>query len=281
VRAESLDRQAGFRFLREPAAGTLVALAAVAALAWVVTVDRMAGMDAGPGTDLGSLGWFFVGWMAMMAAMMLPSLAPAAVAYAGTEAEAAARGKRSSHAATALFIAGYLVPWALFGVLAYAVISGARSLDLAFLSWGEGGPYLAGGVILAAALYELTPLKRICLRHCRDPSLQTAGGHSGFPGALRSGIVHGGFCVGCCWALMAALFAVGVMSVAWMVVIAALIAADKLLPWSSLATVGVVVVLAVLGASVAFASDRVPGLTVPGSPQAMRAMDSMGIGKQE
>jgi predicted metal-binding membrane protein len=261
---------------REATVGTCVALAAVAAIAWGVTVNRMAGMDAGPGTDLGSLGWFFVGWMAMMGAMMLPSLTPAAVSFARIEAEAAATGKRP-HAGTAVFVAGYLLPWALFGLLAYAVVEGARSLDLAFLSWSEGGPYVAGAVILAAALYELTPPKRICLRHCRNPSLLMGGRPSGYPGALRIGILHGGFCVGCCWALMAALFAVGVMSVAWMIVVGALIAANKLLPWSSLVTVGIAIVLAMVGASVAFAADRVPGLTVPGSPEGLRAMDGAGM----
>jgi predicted metal-binding membrane protein len=259
---------------------TLVALAAFATVAWIVTINRMAGMDAGPGTDLGTPGWFIVGWMVMMAAMMVPSLAPAALAVAGAEAEGSGTQRRSSYFAAGAFIAGYLLPWALFGLLAYAVVEGVRSLDFAFLSWSEGGPYLAAGVILVAALYELTPLKRTCLRHCRNPSLLVQGPHSGasgYAGAMRKGIVNGAYCVGCCWALMAALFAVGVMSVAWMVVFAVLIAADKLLPWSSLVTIGIVVVLVVLGASVAFAPDRVPGLTAPGSPHAMQAMNSMGM----
>ena len=91
------------------------------------------------------------------------------------------------------------------------------------------------------------------------------------------GIIHGGWCVGCCWALMAALFALGVMSLGWMAFIAALIAIEKLLPWRALANRGIAVLLLVLGLGVAFTPESVPGLTLPGSPKAMRAMQSMGM----
>ena len=96
-------------------------------------------------------------------------------------------------------------------------------------------------------------------------------------GAMRMGVEHGAWCVGCCWALMAALFALGVMSIAWMALIAALIAIEKLLPWRVLANRGVALLLVALGIAVAFAPDRVPGLTLPDSPQAARAMQSMGM----
>ena len=96
-------------------------------------------------------------------------------------------------------------------------------------------------------------------------------------GALRMGLIHGGWCVGCCWALMAALFALGVMSLGWMAFIAALIAIEKLLPWRALANRGIAVLLLVLGLGVAFTPESVPGLTLPGSPEAMRAMQSMGM----
>ena len=95
-------------------------------------------------------------------------------------------------------------------------------------------------------------------------------------GAIRMGIEHGGFCVGCCWMLMAALFALGVMSLGWMALIAALIALEKLLPWRVLANRGIALLLLVLGLSVAFAPESVPGLTLPDSQQATPAMKSMG-----
>jgi Predicted metal-binding integral membrane protein (DUF2182) len=100
-------------------------------------------------------------------------------------------------------------------------------------------------------------------------------------GALRMGLEHGAWCVGCCWALMAALFAVGVMSVGWMVFIAALIAIEKLLPWRTLANRGVAITLLVLGLGVAFAPEDVPGLTEPDSSEAASAMESMGMGESE
>jgi predicted metal-binding membrane protein len=248
------DRSIPVPGIRE--AGAALILIAVGAACWVVTANRMDGMDMGPGTELGGLGWFVGVWATMMAAMMLPSLVPMGAAYA--------RGEGRAFVATVAFGAGYLLPWVAAGLAAYALIEGIRSLDPGFLAWENAGPYVAGGVIAGAALYELTPLKATCLRHCRDPRLLFERRWPGRLGALRAGIEHGGFCVGCCWALMAALFALGVMSIGWMVLIAAIIAIEKLLPWISLASVGVVIVLAVLATSVAFASDHVPGLTIPG-----------------
>jgi predicted metal-binding membrane protein len=221
----------------------------------------MQGMDMGPGTDLGGLGWFAVVWATMMAAMMLPSLVPMALTYSGASRDAAAS---SPTATTCVFVCGYLFTWVGAGVLAYALIQGVRSLDLSWLAWDGGGPYVAGGVILGAALYELTPAKSTCLRHCRNPELLTRRWRPGLSGALLMGLEHGGFCVGSSWALMAALFALGVMNVAWMIVVAALVAIEKLLPWEGVAIATTVVFIAALGVAVALAPDQVPGLTIPG-----------------
>jgi hypothetical protein len=181
-------------------------------------------------------------------------------------------------AATVAFVGGYLLAWAAAGVAGYAIVEGVRELELGFLGWDEAGPYVAGGVILGAAVYQLTPAKRACLRRCRQPrELLLERWQPGVPGAMRMGIDHGGFCIGCCWAMMAALFALGVMSIGWMALIAALIAAEKLLPWRALATRGIAVVLAALAIAVAFAPEGVPGLTVPGSPEAHQAMEAMGM----
>jgi predicted metal-binding membrane protein len=238
-----------------------ILLIAVAAVSWWITARRMQGMDMGPGTDLGGLGWFAVVWATMMAAMMLPSLVPMALTYAGASRKA---GASSPTAATCVFAGGYLLTWAGAGVLAYAFVQGVRSLDLSWLAWDEAGPYIAGGVILGAALYELTPAKSTCLRHCRNPELLTRHWRRGLSGALPMGLEHGGFCVGSSWALMAALFALGVMNVAWMIVISALVAIEKLLPWNRVAIRATVVFIAALGLAVALAPDQVPGLTIPG-----------------
>jgi predicted metal-binding membrane protein len=238
-----------------------ILLITVALACWAVTAHRMQGMDMGPGTDLGALGWFTVVWATMMAAMMLPSLVPMAMTYAG---ETRATRASMPAVATAVFTGGYLLTWAAAGVLAYAVVQGVRSLDLSFFAWHEGGPYLAGGVIVGAALYELTPVKWTCLRHCRNPRLLTERWRPGRVGALTMGVEHGGFCVGTSWALMAALFAVGVMNVAWMIVMAVLVAVEKLLPSERVAIGATAVFIVVLGLAVAFAPHQVPGLTIPG-----------------
>jgi predicted metal-binding membrane protein len=258
--------------------GLIGLLFVLAAVSWALTGDRMSGMDAGPGTDLGSAGFFVTAWVVMMAAMMFPSIAPMVLMQARIQEGKRARGDAVQAGTTAIFVSGYLVSWASAGVLAYAIFEGVAALGIDAFSWDRGGPYLAGGIIAAAAVYQLTPLKDVCLRHCRSPMMFLMGHwRPGRGGAFRMGLEHGGFCVGCCWALMAALFALGVMSIGWMVFIAGLIAVEKLLPWRLLANRGIAVLLLVLGLSVAFVPDDVPGLTLPGSPEAHSAMQSMGM----
>jgi predicted metal-binding membrane protein len=254
---------------------TALFLLGVAAISWLVTVDRMQGMDAGPGTDLGSFGWFAGIWAVMMAAMMLPSLVPMAGAYAGQARGGSADVTPQSVVRTTLFAAGYLTAWVLAGLVAWVLVEGVRSLDPGFLAWDDGGRYVAGAVIAGAALYELTPMKKTCLRHCRDRELLVAYWREGTAGALRMGFDQGAFCIGSSWALMAALFALGVMSITWMVVIAALIALEKLLPWRERAEGVTVVVLLALAVGVAFFPDQVPGLTVPSD--AMSTMHTMSM----
>ena len=141
------------------------------------------------------------------------------------------------------------------------MLLGPPKLDLGLLAWDHVGRYLAGGVILSAALYELSAAKGRCLRHCRDAELLRR--RPGAVGALLMGVEQGGYCVGCSGALMAALFALGVMSIAWMLVIAALVTIEKLLPWRVIATGATAAVLAVLGAAVLTVPAHVPWLTTP------------------
>jgi predicted metal-binding membrane protein len=259
--------------------GLIFGLVLLAAVAWAWTGDRMAGMDAGPATDPGTLGFWLTAWVAMMAAMMFPSIAPMVVMQARISEGKRRQGKPIESGTTMIFVGGYLVTWAAAGLVGYTVIKTGEALSWDFLSWDRTGPYVAGGVIVAAAVYQLTPLKDVCLRKCRNPMIfLLTRWQPGRAGALRMGMEHGGWCVGCCWALMAALFAVGVMSIGWMVLIAALIAIEKLLPWKALANRTVAVVLVALGLAVAFVPSQVPGLTLPGSPQAASAMESMGMG---
>jgi predicted metal-binding membrane protein len=230
---------------------TTIALVAGAGAAWAVTVDRMRGMDAGPGTDLGAFWWFLGIWITMTAAMMLPSTAPAA----------RHDGRRARGAPTVLFAAGYLAVWTGYGLVAFAVFRLVTTLDPGWLAWSRGGPYAAGAVVVAAGLYELTPLKRLSLAHCRSaPRGENAFGN---------GLAHGVDCVGCSGALMAVLFVLGVMSLFWMAVVAAAIFAEKVLPRGPRVAPVVAAALVGLGMWVAVSPASVPGLTQPGSSPSM------------
>jgi predicted metal-binding membrane protein len=256
--------------------GLIFTLLLLAAIAWAITDDRMRGMDAGPATDPGALGFWLTAWVVMMAAMMFPSIAPMVMTYVRVQDGKRERGDAILVGTTTLFVAGYLLTWSTAGMVAYAVIEAGRALDVAFLAWNSAGPYVAGGVIVAAAVYQLTPLKDACLRRCRSPlSFLIHAWRPGRAGAIRMGVEHGAWCVGCCWALMAALIALGVMSIGWMVFVAALIAVEKLSPWKAIANRGIAVLLVVLGLAVAFAPQDVPGLTTPDSPAAIDAMEAM------
>jgi predicted metal-binding membrane protein len=256
--------------------GVLVSLLAAAALAWLLTRQRMLGMDAGPGTDLGSLGFYVVSWVVMMAAMMFPSIAPMVLTFAFVQSRRRDRGAVDRAVSTWVFVAGYLLIWTAFGVAAYGLYVGVSRISIPALSWHRGGPYLAGGVLVAAAVYQLTPAKDACLSHCRAPlDFVLTHWRDGPSGALRMGVVHGAWCIGCCWGLMAALFALGVMSVQWMLAIAGLVALEKLLPRKRLANRLVAITLIVLGLGVALVPRHVPGLTLPESPQAGAAVHMM------
>jgi predicted metal-binding membrane protein len=271
---------ATLRRLPLPAAiqlGLIATLLLLSVVAWALSDNRMGGMDAGPGTDPGALGFFIGAWVVMMAAMMFPSIAPMVLMYARVQAGSRQRGRAAPIGATATFVAGYLVSWAGAGLFLYIAARGIDSLSPEFFAWDRAGPYLAGGIIIVAAVYQLTPLKDACLTKCRNPlSFVMSNWRPGRRGALRMGVGHGAWCVGCCIALMAVLFALGVMSLVWMAFVAVLIAIEKLLPWKALANRGIAVLLLTLGLAVALAPERVPGLTVPDSPATMRAMEAMG-----
>ena len=231
-------------------------------------------MDMGPGTDPGSLGFFLTTWVVMLAAMMFPSVAPMVIAYARVHRRRRERARYAPAGASAVFVAGYLVSWTIYGLAAYALYVSVASLSPDFLAWDRGGRYLAAGVIMAAAVYQLTAAKDVCLTKCRTP-MDFVLGHMryGYTGAMRMGIEHGGWCVGCCWALMAALFALGVMSVGWMALVGAFIAIEKMLPWKLLANRSVAIALAVIALGVAVAPGSVPGLTEPNSMESTPRMD--------
>jgi predicted metal-binding membrane protein len=248
--------------------GLIALLFALAAAAWWWTVDRMRGMDQGPGSDLGTLGWFVGIWVVMMAAMMLPSVSPTVALYSRMT-------KQRSPVAPLVFVSGYLLTWTAAGLLAFGISEAGRRVLSDVLSWDRAGRWVAGGVLAVAAAYELTPLKTVCFRHCRSPlGFLLASWRPGLSGALRMGAKHGAWCVGCCWALMAALFALGVMSIVWMAFFAGLIAAEKTLPWGRAVMFGTAAILLTLGVLLVAVPDAIPGLTIP-HREPMHQMDGM------
>ena len=252
--------------------GLVALLFALGGVAWWSTADRMAGMDEGPGTALGAVGWFLGVWIVMMAAMMFPSVSPTVALYSRM-------ANRRWPLAPLAFSAGYLVTWTAAGLVAYGLFDLVRGVLGSQLAWDEGGQWVAGGTLLVAAAYEVTPMKDVCLSKCRSPLGFLLGAwRDGTAGAFEMGIRHGAWCVGCCWALMASLFALGVMSLAWMALVAALIALEKTLPWERAATWTTAGVLLVLGVLVIAAPDAIPGLTIPEpGGGGMDSMPAMGM----
>ena len=264
--------------LRRPHPVSTTALVLGAALVcWILVVAQMQGMDAGPGTDLGGLGWYVGIWVTMMAAMMLPSVAPMALLFARVSRERSRRHLPGA-APTAVFLAGYLAAWTTYGLGAWVLFRLVAWIDPGFLAWNDAGAYIAGGAIAAAGLYELTPLKQICLKHCRGPlHFIFSSWRNGPLGAVRMGIEHGAYCVGCCWGLMVILFALGVMSLFWMAVIAAIIFAEKVLPHGIRLSRVFAVAFVAFGIWIALAPASVPGLTDPGA--GMSGMDTRMDGR--
>jgi predicted metal-binding membrane protein len=250
--------------------GVVALLLALAGVAWFSTAERMAAMNAGPGTDLGALGWFLGIWVVMMAAMMLPSLAPTVALYT-TMTRGHGLGR------PLLFATGYLLVWAAAGVAAYGLFDLGRSLFGGVLAWDSAGRWVAAAVLGVAALYELTPVKSACLSKCRSPLGFLVGSwREGRSGALEMGSRNAAWCLGCCWALMAALFALGIMSLTWMAFGAGLIVLEKTLPWRRVVTIGTTAILLTLAIGVVAAPGSVPGLVVPSdSHGAMKAMSAM------
>ena len=209
-------------------AALLAGLLGLAGACWVVAIHQMNGMDMGTGTQLGSFVFFIAVWVAMMVAMMLPGAVPAVMRRAN-----AAGGAR----AVPLFVGSYLAVWALAGVVLYAL-------------YRPHGTAVAGGVVIAVGLYELTPLKRHCRQRCRE--------------SVRSGVGFGMYCVGSSVGLMLMLVVLGIMSLTWMVVATVLVVGQKLLPARVLVDVPLALAIIGLGIFVLMVPSALPGLMPSG-----------------
>ena len=214
----------------------LLAVAGVSALAWLYTLhhghggDAMAGM-AMPAASAWSPAVFaltFAMWAAMMVGMMLPTAAPMLLTFAALHRDRAVAGRVGL---VTLFAAGYLLLWGGFSAVATVLQWALDRQGLLSPALTPTSALVGGGLFLLAGAYQLTPLKQACLRHCRPPfSFLLNRWRDGPGGALRMGVEHGAYCLGCCWPLMTLLFAVGVMNLLWMAAITLLVFAEKLLP---------------------------------------------------
>lgn len=213
-----------------------LSLAVVVGLAWYYLWRSAAAMHpadhggmAMHGMDPAALALSFVMWIVMMAGMMLPGAAPTVLLYGAIVRKNAERGVVLP--AVSIFVGGYLLAWAGFSLAAAVVQTMLEHAALLTPMMAFASKPISGTLLLAAGVYQFTSLKERCLRHCRDPVLFLMGHwRPGAAGALRMGAVHGAYCVGCCWMLMALLFAVGVMNLAWVALIAALVLVEKLFP---------------------------------------------------
>lgn len=241
--------------------GILATLLALSVAAWaVVVLQAMSTMGgAAMGLTQGMSVALFLGvWIAMMIAMMFPSAAPMILMFA-----AIATGKRRKelpYTPTWVFVCGYLLIWTLFGALAYALATGVDQLAMRSMWLMQNGARIGGVALVATGVYQLTPLKRVCLTKCRTPmQFILTSWHDGYRGALRMGMEHGAFCLGCCWWLMLALFPLGMMNIAALGSLTALIFAEKVLPVGRIVSVIAAAALIIYGAVVIFMPTALPG----------------------
>jgi predicted metal-binding membrane protein len=211
----------------------VAALGAVVLLAWALLLaatgvgapDAHAGAHAAHGAVLGRLLAVLIMWAVMMVAMMLPSAAPTILLFA---ALTRTRASASPLPPTAIFVAGYVLLWGVFSLVATAAHMALEHAALVSSAMRTTTSVLAGLLLVAAGVYQWTPLKHACLRNCRTPiHFVTRHWRAGPGGALRLGLFHGVYCVGCCWALMGLLFVGGVMNVAWVAALAVFVLLEK------------------------------------------------------
>ena len=203
----------------------------LSALAWVFLIwqARMMGSQA-MGLTMGMSALLFIAiWIVMMVAMMFPTAAPMILMF--SKIYTSKRQQELPFVPTWVFVSAYLLVWSLCGVVAYPLAVGIEQLAGQSMWLMDNAARLGGVVLLLAGLYQLSPLKDICLSKCRTPlQFILSSWHDGYGGAFRMGLEHGAFCLGCCWLLFVILFPLGIMNIAVMALVTALIFAEKALP---------------------------------------------------
>jgi predicted metal-binding membrane protein len=236
-------------------------LLALAAGAWALLVRQGADADMDMTMASSTMGLgaplFLAIWVAMMVAMMFPTAAPMILTFHKVQAGKRERGE--VFVSTWVFVAAYILVWTLAGVTAYAGALAAEAIAARAALSPATAARIGGAVVILAGIYQLTPLKNLCLSKCRAPiTFIMTSWREGAAGALRMGLLHGAYCLGCCWLLFVILFPLGIMNIAAMAVITLIIFAEKTLPWGRTAVRAVAAALIVYGSMVLTVPQLLP-----------------------
>ena len=242
----------------------LALLIGLALVSWVILIWQSA--YTGMGTMDMTMGMnaplFLAIWVVMMVAVMFPTAAPMILTFATVHASRRAAGQ--TFVPTWLFVGAYMLVWSLTGVVAFALAAWAQIIGQSVPLLAANGARIGGGLLIVAGLYQLSPLKSICLSTCRSPlAFLMTSWRDGYLGSMRMGIEHGTYCLGCCWMLFLILFPLGVMNVAAMAVITALIFAEKSLPTGQRVAHVAAALLIVYGALVIWMPQLLPTYIQP------------------
>lgn len=237
--------------------------------AWALVLWQSHTMATMGGLTMGaSAGTFVLLWVVMMAAMMFPTAAPMILMFASISAGKRTRGQ--AFVPTWIFVAAYLFVWTVFGVLAYLIALGADALGSGNAWFTANGPRLSGVLLALAGLYQLTPVKHVCLARCRSPlAFVMTSWRDGYRGAVRMGLIHGAYCLGCCWLLFVILFPLGMMNIGLLAAITLLIFAEKCLPIGVRLSRVVAVGLIVYGLAAVVFPDILPTVVAHETPMTM------------
>ena len=245
-------------FQRNVILGLLLVLAATA---WAALVWQSTGTDMTMAMDSPTMGLraplFLAIWVIMMVAMMFPTAAPMIVAFHRVQTGRRQRG--DAFVSTWIFVAAYLLVWGLAGLAAYAGALAAEAVGARTALSPTTAARVGGALLVAAGLYQLTPLKDLCLSKCRTPiTFIMTSWRDGAAGALRMGLLHGVYCLGCCWLLFVILFPLGIMNIVAMAIITLVIFAEKTLPWGRAVSRAAAVALIAYGSLVLAAPQFLP-----------------------
>ena len=265
---------AGARSLLRQRNLILAVLVALAAAAWGLLVWQQASTGMAMNTPTMGLRapLFLAVWIAMMVAMMFPAAAPMILTF--HQLQAAKRTRGETFVSTWVFVAAYLLVWAVSGVAAFAAASGAEALSKRADLSGATAARIGGAMLVLAGVYQFSPLKNLCLAKCRSPlAFIMTSWRDGTAGALRMGLTHGFYCLGCCWLLFVVLFPLGIMNVAAMAVVTALIFAEKALPGGERIAKAAGLALVLYGGLVLVVPQSLPTFMPTGAMENMGGMD--------